>query len=931
MSLTEQPPAPPLTVRVVNGNLMFVRQPLILGHYRSIAPTGTEKVVDRFLGGALQELMDLGSYPQEPDRAEVFVNQRANESNPLQLPRPEAVIIVGLGDEGNLDSAGLASTVRHGVIAWARRHLERRGPGAAPFELAATFIGSGGTGMTAGHSARVVVQGVLEANERLARLNKPGVKRLEFVELFLDRATEAWRALREQAAATPGRWMLEETISTGQGALPRPLDASYRGASYDLIAAKTVKDDHAQGIAFILDTKRARTEVRANITQAPLLRELIKTAADSKQNDPVIRRTLFRMLVPLELESFLTGSSETLMELDGGTAGIPWELLDATANGDREGAGDTRPWAIRSKLLRKLQMANFRPQVIHPTGDTLALVIGEPAVDPKRYPRLPSAQAEAKAVYETLDQIITGNVRQLFSDQPDQLGPDALMVVNSLQERDWRIVHITGHGEPPKPLDGSTAPSSGGVVLSNATFLGPSEIRSMRVIPELVFVNCCHLAKRDSGQLLEDDSGLRRFDRPGFAASLAEALIREGVRCVIAAGWAVNDEPAKVFATTFYRSLARRRRFIDAVAEAREAAFEVGGNTWAAYQCYGDPDWTLHRDGEVQLDPITPQQVFINVASPAALLLALQTLTVKSRYDEAERQRLPANLGHLNDRFAAGWGRLGAVAEAFGDAWAECDNLQAIAWYKLAVAANDGTASLHATEQLGNLRVREAAKAAEDAKGRGTDQKQALIAARQEIESALALLQSVNGIAPSIERECLCGSAWKRLAMVEALAEDPEGEHRAIAQMRDHYLRAERMARESGAPNLFYPALNGMVGELIVDAAREGWQGFDPDRLAAIRACLEARDRDDPDFWSVADQIGLRVYQALAQSRLATDRPGIEEAYRDLKERVTSSRDWTSVRDQLRFVLSARRSWPEDERRAGQELLSVLDRLVGSP
>ena len=37
--------------------------------------------------------------------------------------------------------------------------------------------------------------------------------------------------------------------------------------------------------------------------------------------------------------------------------------------------------------------------------------------------------------------------------------------------------------------DGGT----GGVVLSNGTFLGPAEIRAMRVVPELVFVNCCHL------------------------------------------------------------------------------------------------------------------------------------------------------------------------------------------------------------------------------------------------------------------------------------------------------------------------------------------------------------------------------------------------------------------------------------------------------
>ena len=79
---------------------------------------------------------------------------------------------------------------------------------------------------------------------------------------------------------------------------------------------------------------------------------------------------------------------------------------------------------------------------------------------------------------------------------------------------------------------------------------------------------------------------------PRFAAGVAEELIKIGVRCVVAAGWAVDDaRRERRSPTTFYEALLRGRRFIDAVAEAREAACAMGGNTWAAYQCYGDPDW----------------------------------------------------------------------------------------------------------------------------------------------------------------------------------------------------------------------------------------------------------------------------------------------------------------------------------------------------
>ena len=63
----------------------------------------------------------------------------------------------------------------------------------------------------------------------------PRVSHLQLVELYLDRATEAWRALQMQAAATPGRYVDRRSVQTGAGALRRPLDSGYRGADYDFI------------------------------------------------------------------------------------------------------------------------------------------------------------------------------------------------------------------------------------------------------------------------------------------------------------------------------------------------------------------------------------------------------------------------------------------------------------------------------------------------------------------------------------------------------------------------------------------------------------------------------------------------------------------------------------------------------------------------
>ena len=55
-------------------------------------------------------------------------------------------------------------------------------------------------------------------------------------------------------------------------------------------------------------------------------------------------------------------------------------------------------------------------------------------------------------------------------------------------------MHVAGHGAPG---------ADGGVVLSGQdTYLGASEVRAMRIVPELVFLNCCHLAGRDAATVL---------------------------------------------------------------------------------------------------------------------------------------------------------------------------------------------------------------------------------------------------------------------------------------------------------------------------------------------------------------------------------------------------------------------------------------------
>jgi tetratricopeptide (TPR) repeat protein len=286
---------------------------------------------------------------------------------------------------------------------------------------------------------------------------------------------------------------------------------------------------------------------------------------------------------------------------------------------------------------------------------------------------------------------------------------------------------------------------------------------------------------------------------------------------------------ARTFATNFNdRLVIGGPAFIDGVAAARVAARGCGGNTWAAYQCYGDPDWKYRRTtGDAQRPTAPPPaQELSSIASPRGLILALDTLAVRSEYlppdtNSNERNQFldeqAVRLRYLEDTFAQFWQGNGEVSAAFGQAWAKTGRFdEAIGWFERARTAADGASSLAAIEQLANLRVRRAWKWA----ARGGDE---VAHARKEIAEAMALLDTLLAVGATDERESLYGSAYKRLALIEAAAGRPEAEAEAIAEMKKHYEAAERIAltraREDKTDrvNDFYPAMNRIAAELALE------------------------------------------------------------------------------------------------------------------
>lgn len=657
-------------------------------------------------------------------------------------------------------------------------------------------------------------------------------------------------------------------------------------------------------------SERRGTFVRADVGRATLLRELVASASNDADSGAQIRRTLYHLLIPKEIEYLLGGNSETGLDVDRIAADLPWELLDTERV---EVGGLTRPWSIRSKLLRVMRRTPTPTTTAEPaavTKEDRALVIGEPLCDASRYPPLPGARAEARAVVAQLGagtgRLAADHVRALIGADGDADG-----VIHALFEHPYRIVHIAGHGE----FDASEGVvRAGGVVLSClGTQLGANEVGAMRAVPDLVFMNCCHQPAPDA------TPAVPAYDRVAFAASVAEALIQVGVRCVIVAGWAVEAEPAAQFAGTFYEALLSGERFVDAVAAAREAAWRLRpeGNTWGAYQCYGDAQWRWHRDTGSDADDAGPAGA---MASPMELVQALEDQANRARSAPAtDRPRLGRRVHALEQRYGPVWGDMGAVAQAFGAAFGvAADDDRAVYWYQAAMRADDGSMTFRAVEQL-----------AHHLTSRGARQDGP--AGQRDIAAAIDHLLKLTAIQRTSERENLLGRAYKSKVMSEARGARAAGATDALERTIEHFGAALSLAGTTRPAWAFEAGKSLLVAELRLAMLHKRRPTVAPGRsIEALRA-LMGPDRADPDLdlATAVDRFELRWLEGVATGTLAHAAPDLVAGLRELAAGASAAPLWAPALAEARFVLEPYLTLADAaERAAAKEVLSCLAGLA---
>ncbi|HKP73141.1 MAG TPA: CHAT domain-containing protein [Pyrinomonadaceae bacterium] len=984
---TAEVPVYNLEVSMLHGDLRLARHPVVVGHYDGDGIVSAEKYLDRLLDGRLTDRLGMRLYPGPVGTAEVIYGEKDSS--------PGGALIVGLGDMGSINS----EVVERGVMTVALRHALAvseqpaseqpigEQPSTTPGRkfrsaaFSALLIGTyGGNALRVKESVAAIVRGAINANRILYLQNmwdRVRIDRIELVELYEDVAIQAMSAVHELSRDQSSDFAQEVTVkvepgtirSVGGGRYQRPPSefdtywygriqitkargaatpspASYFGQPPTLFkldpdrfveklieeAVKTpqkraqlseaitemfvrggTKEAADGGLEFLVFTDRARIEASLQGTQRRLVDALVEQSTNKTRYEKDLSVSLYELLVPNALKD---RTEHIILLLDSESAKYPWELVTDRTRPDE-------PVSTRLGLLRQFKTTDFRANP-RPSRGNYAMVVGDTINN--RLAPLPGAQAEAE--------LVAGLMSAAGYLVRKKIKADGKTVINELFAREYQILHIAAHG-----IFNPNAPDESGVVLGDGLFLTAKELVNLRTVPDLVFINCCHL-----GKFSNEEHGRLETEYPHhLAASVAEELIKMGVKAVVAAGWAVDDAAAKKFAEKFYSEMLNGEAFGEAVRKARVATHReyAGTNTWGAYQCYGNPNFRLNMQGGRHL----PKSGFYSRREYRDELRAIAERP--DVQDEAGNQESRKRLRELEKALRAQSSPANLIADGevlaeLGGAWAALGNYaEAIKFYQEAIGTEDARASLKAVETCANLESRYAVQLWER---RGADkvsgrERERLDAARRQdakehLDEAKKRFNWLLKLDATSERYALMGKVYKSLALISERKEDREANLKAAKEF--YRMGYETAGKKDEAPqNWLYPATNYIACAMFLRPSKK-----EKDELTALfeegKNLLDGSADKPTDFWLGVAKPDLGLVRMLFEG---VHRERKEEIIKDYKRAFNTRvkpKEAESVLGQINFLIEMHKTGSKTRKKTNAvktlgEIKSELLKHITSP
>jgi pimeloyl-ACP methyl ester carboxylesterase len=588
---------------------------IAVGHYLGVRPQAAEAALDKAISPHFPKAVRSGP-AEEGLLTQLTLRGTISGAlgQPFFIPDPRdpsrLLAIAGMDVPGRFGVGELTVVARE--LCWAVGRLGRR-------HLATVLIGAGTGNLAPTRAVEAWISGLAQALSGQA--DDARLQRITFVENDPRRLEEIDNALvlMRDSMAREHRLTVEYTGAEGDLRLEwRKLahkhdvaaadrrwagDGSVAAGSFDPTPVRVTITRDGDSFRFGAITDAAAIPER----EIPLDPALVNEANDQLAAEPDTARLsrdgiyLGKLLFPEDLQDMLRGSPLVLM-LDSTTARVHWELIARTPPMDR--GTDQAPGSVETHLgiacamTRQLRSIFAPPPEPPPPPERRlrVLVVADPAEDA----HLPGAEEEGILVADLFD-------RYNIPDHPNRVevvrlfGPreaSRTAVLRALMTERFHLLHFAGHCFYNKDY-----PPGSGWIFTDGAVLSARELRRIDRVPEFVFSNAC-----ESG-VTPDRSGKRTAE---LAPSFAESFFARGVGNFVGTAWPVDDEGARLFATTLYERLlgldgatAQPAPMYEAMQAARRKVADTassGARSWGAYQHYGDPLYRLvaaQQTGEI--------------------------------------------------------------------------------------------------------------------------------------------------------------------------------------------------------------------------------------------------------------------------------------------------------------------------------------------
>ncbi len=912
-----------LQVEVLHGNLMFCNTAVLVGHYSGDRIVRAEAALDSQLGGVLHQRWQLGPdfYTSAPGTSQVaLANTRLNANG------PSGAIVVGLGRMGELSQGDLTRTVMRGVQRYLQTRLEA-GLSGEDVQIAALLVGSGNEELKLSEVLEGILNGVQYANDALRSRDGDGscrVAKVQFVEWHFDLALEARWALEELNKNDQFSLQLKPGVINSGGGVQR-LSRGDNDQWWTSLGIEFKEDKHEipepglERLVFSVAGNRAMgVSGRVLVSRDEIERRLKPIFGGGSDAATQAQQTLFEELVPSCFKRFAGQQRNLVLSLDPEAAFIPWELLV-----DRNSI-QNKPLSVDAGMLRRIDYRDGEDRTPKILSDSrLALVVGNPPATRAGYPNLDGAITEAEKVLHRIQHSPPWRAEGLiYGLGEDGVGAEREIMAKVLTG-DYQILHFATHGAYVKG-----AVTQSGVVVGEQKdqngeyiplYFQTRHIEHFRLMPSLVFLNCCHTGS------IEQGDGQHHH----LSASMAAEFMKAGAQAVVAASWAIDDSDALNFADHFYEAMLSGKPFGDAVKIARRAIYNAEKNTWAAFQCYGDPGFTLSGANPSGGSwPKSYQAVEELVTELRNLEIELRAYrTAKNPVDNRLREKLKrieaAATQTRSDANPPRWADDPQVVYGLALAFGELGDWPlAHDWLLRALDADSSKNSLEDVLRVRNylIRLMEAQASKWDIKeSKAGDEFIESYRVVYQITRSIDAMVAVSTASAVLHEHR--GSAWKLVAMMgEALARgkvdasaivpgapDPA---ESLLYCRDAYLQAYQLKLAAKESSTCYAGSNALLLEALVrSATRRKSSHLDDSDVDELSAGVEQLLRAQagalkPDVWAMlAPQDFAYARWIYDKGQGSNELKTIEDTVVDVFATYGSPGERDSVMKQFRFSL----------------------------